>query len=85
MYCLLYILVSVWVLRTPNAGRNSHFQRFLCKKPKKARILQQISAKNRVFLHFTKTLVDCFTPKKVEFCHNLIIIIVWVYELTGLV
>ena len=24
---LLYILTSVWVLRTPNAGRNSHFQR----------------------------------------------------------
>ena len=27
----------------------SHFQRFLCKKPKKARMLQQISAKNRFF------------------------------------
>ena len=29
---VLYILTSVWVLRTPNAGRNSHFQRFFCKK-----------------------------------------------------
>ena len=26
--CLLYISTRVWVLRTPNAGRNSHFQCF---------------------------------------------------------
>ena len=25
---VLYISTSVWVLRTPNAGRNDHFQRF---------------------------------------------------------
>ena len=25
---MLYILTSVWVLHTPNAGRNDHFQRF---------------------------------------------------------
>ena len=30
---LLYISTSVWVLRTPNAGRNRLFQRFCCKKP----------------------------------------------------
>ena len=35
---LLYILTSVWVLHTPNAGGNSYFQRFLCKKPKKQEI-----------------------------------------------
>ena len=29
---LLYILTSVWVLGTPYAGRNGHFQGFLCKK-----------------------------------------------------
>ena len=46
---VLYILTSLWVLRMPNAGRNSNFQGFLCKKPKKARILQQISAKNSFF------------------------------------
>ena len=34
---MLYILTSVWVLRTTNAGRNCHFQRFLCKKPKKSK------------------------------------------------
>ena len=28
----MYISTSVWVLRTPSAGRNSNFQRFLCKK-----------------------------------------------------
>ena len=43
---LLFILTSVWVLRTPNAGRNNHFQHFFCKK---ARNLQQISAKNMFF------------------------------------
>ena len=26
---LLHISTSIWVLPTPNAGRNSHFQRFL--------------------------------------------------------
>ena len=57
--CMLYISTSVWVLRMSNAGRNSHFQRFWN--------LQQNSAKNRVFLHSTKTLVDCFTPQKISF------------------
>ena len=50
---LLHISTSVWVLRTPNARRKSHFQRFCCKKNfKKQEIsinFQQISAKNGVF------------------------------------
>ena len=29
---VLYIFTSILVLHTPNAGGNSHFQRFLCKK-----------------------------------------------------
>ena len=29
--------------------------------------MQQISVKNRVFLHFIKTLVGCFTPQKISF------------------
>ena len=37
---LLYIMTSVWVLRTPNADWNSHFQFFLCKKLKKRLYLQ---------------------------------------------
>ena len=32
---VLYILISVWVLHTPNASRNSHFQHFLQKNAKK--------------------------------------------------
>ena len=28
---LLYISTSVWVLHTPNTGRNAHFQRFCCR------------------------------------------------------
>ena len=34
---VLYILTSVWVLRTPNAGRNGHFQHFFCKKAQKSK------------------------------------------------
>ena len=49
---LLYILTSVWVLRNPNAGRNSHFQRFLWK------ISKYISSK---FLQ--KTCFNEFAPK----------------------
>ena len=35
MAWMLYILTSIWVLRTPNAGRNRHFQHFSAKKLKK--------------------------------------------------
>ena len=45
---MLYILTSV----------------FAAKNLKKARNLQQISAKNSFFLVCTRTLVDCFIPKK---------------------
>ena len=34
---MLYILTSVWVLRTPNTGQNSHFQRFCAKRWKNAK------------------------------------------------
>ena len=45
---LLYISTSVWVLRTPNAGRNSHFQCFLRKKAKKRQeICSKILQKTR--------------------------------------
>ena len=37
---VLYIWTSVWVLRTPNAGRNNHFQHFCCINLKKARNLR---------------------------------------------
>ena len=32
---MLYISTSVWVLRTPNAGQNLHFQHCLCYKAEK--------------------------------------------------
>ena len=32
---LLNISTSVWMLHTPNTGRNLHFQHFLCKKAEK--------------------------------------------------
>ena len=32
---VLYILTSLWVLRTPNTGRNMLFQHFSAKKAKK--------------------------------------------------
>ena len=58
---MLYISTSVWVLRTPNAGRNSHFQRFLLQKTlKKAKNMHQISTKKQVFWICTRTLVEIY-------------------------
>ena len=48
----LYILTTMWVLRTPNAGRNMLFQCFLCKKVprgRKSKIIDLKFGKN-VFL-----------------------------------
>ena len=45
---MLYILTSVWVLCTPNAGRNSHFQHKILKKHQKGTNLLQNSAKKLV-------------------------------------
>ena len=42
---MLYVSTSIWVLRTQNAGRNSHFQWFILQKSlekcKKVKKLQQ--------------------------------------------
>ena len=64
---MLFILTSIWVLRTPNVGRNSHFQRFFCKKAKKARNLHQIFAKNTFFWVCTQTPITVLFPKKWAF------------------
>ena len=48
---VLYISTSVWVRRTPNAGRNSHFQCFLCKKAEKNKKFEAKFCKKHVFLH----------------------------------
>ena len=47
---VLYILASVWVLSTPNAGWNSHFQCFCCKKPKKCKKFAANFNKKQFFL-----------------------------------
>ena len=54
------------MLRTPNAGRNSNFQRFLCKKAKKK---QETNLRNISFLqsfaanfYFNQRL-ECAAPK----------------------
>ena len=49
---MLYISTSVWVLRTPNVGRYSHFQRFCCKKPKTSKKFAANFSKKQVFLEF---------------------------------
>ena len=52
----MYILPSIWVFRTPNAGRNMLFQRFLGKNPenrkKKQEIWRKICQKNILILHY---------------------------------
>ena len=47
---VLYISTSVWVLRTPNAGRMSHFQHFLCKKAEKNKKFAAKFCKKQFFL-----------------------------------
>ena len=55
---MLYILASAW---------NSHFQHFCCKKPKKARNLQQIWAKNSFFEFAPERWSTVLFPKKWAF------------------
>ena len=43
--CLLFISTSIWVLRTPNAGQNLHFNIFHAKNLKKNAKKQQICSK----------------------------------------
>ena len=71
--CLLYILTSVWVLRTPNAGWNLHFQHFCAKKLKKYKKSNKFNAKFRKKFFFicTKTLVECFIPRSSRFSQTM--------------
>ena len=48
---MLYILTSVWVLRTPNAGHNSHFQHVLVQSLKNL-FFAKFSSKFLSFLRF---------------------------------
>ena len=70
---LQYISTRVWVLRTPNIGRISHFLRFLCKKAKKARNLKQNFAKNTFFSlsqFFPLFSFSCTNCHSTFFCSN---------------
>ena len=61
---MLYISTSVWVLRTLNDGRNSHFQHFLCNKAfKKQEICSKILPKTR-FLSLHQNAGQLFFPPK---------------------
>ena len=60
MFC---ISTSVWVLRTPNAGWNSHFQGFYSFFLEKAKYLQQISSKTRFLKFAPERWSTVFFPK----------------------
>ena len=57
---MVYILTSIWVLHTQNMVKMCIFNLLNGKKLKKARHLQQNSAKKQVFYVSTKTLVERF-------------------------
>ena len=69
---VLYFWTSIWMLRTPNAGRNSHFQCFLCKKAKKARNLKQNFAKNTFFKFAPERWSTVLFPKKSFFLQKML-------------
>ena len=61
---VLYILISVWVLRTPNSGQNSHFQCFF--KPKSWKNAKKVS-KTTGFLSMHKIPGQLFYSPKNSF------------------
>ena len=63
---MLHILTRVWVLRTPNSGQNSHFQRFLCKKAKKSKKFAAKFCKKHVFLSLHQNAGRLFYSQKNE-------------------
>ena len=66
LYQLLYILNSIQVLHTPNAGQVFIFNIFCAKKLKQCKIRNNFGAhfsKKAGFLICTKTLVECFIPR----------------------
>ena len=65
-FYLLYISTSVWVLGTPNAGRNSHFQHKAEKTQKNDKLGVKFSIQT-FFWASTQTLVDSFIPRKNTF------------------
>ena len=62
----MYIQTSLWVLHTPNAGGNSHFQLFYDKKLEKQEICNQNFAKN-TFLSLHQNPGRLFYSPKIGF------------------
>ena len=68
---MLHISTSVWVMRTPNAGRNGHFLHFLCKKNlKKSKKFEANFSKKQVL--FTKHRVAGLPPN-IPLMYNLVL------------
>ena len=63
---LLYILTSIWVLLTQNAGWNSHFQRFLWKKLKKSKKFATKFCKENIFLRLHQNACQLFYSPRNE-------------------
>ena len=64
---MLYILTSIWVLRTPNTGQNMQFYHFLGIKATIYFLSKKFAAKlskNGVLKICTKILVQGFIPRK---------------------
>ena len=64
---MLYISTSVWVLRTPNAGWNSHFHFFFAKKLKKSKKYAANFCKKHVFLSLHQNAGPLFCSQKMSF------------------
>ena len=60
---VLYISTSVWVLCAPDAGRNSHFQRFFMQKSLKSKHFETKILKLLVIYNFSQ-VKTCFLRKK---------------------
>ena len=61
---VLYISTSVWMLRTPKAGLNSHFQHFAAKNLKKTLKRQEICSKFQQKTGYFDQRLECAAPKR---------------------
>ena len=64
---VLYISTSVWVLRTPNAGWNDHFQRFYLFFLEKSKKLAANFIKKQFFLSLHQSAGWLFYSQKMSF------------------